>query len=171
MLSVCALGFVTLGLLTPGCATQPTDDDARRQRIDELYAGYRSSFPDVPEVTASELAVLLEDDEVVLVDVREANERAVSTIPGALTREQFKARGETLRGRRVVTYCTIGYRSGLFAEELRGRGFDAWNLAGSILSWTHAGRPLVDDQGGLTHRVHVYGRKWDLAAEGYEAVW
>ena len=37
-------------------------------------------------------------------------------------------------GRRVVTYCTVGYRSGLYAAELLGRGVEALNLAGSLIA-------------------------------------
>jgi sodium/bile acid cotransporter 7 len=50
------------------------------------------------------------------------------------------------------------------------RGVDVLNLEGSVLAWTHAGGPLVRD-GVSTKRLHVYGRRWNLAADGYETVW
>ncbi len=156
-----------------GCAAPGGElgEAERRQRMDELYRGDRKAFPGVPEVSAEELAELLRTGDVVLVDVREDDERRVSTIPGALSKAELERDAESYRGRRVVTYCTIGYRSGLYAAELRRRGFDAWNLSGSVLAWTHAGGPLVDEDGRETRRVHVYGAKWNLAADGYETLW
>jgi hypothetical protein len=41
----------------------------------------------------------------------------------------------------------------------------------SLLAWSHAGGPLVDGEGRPTKRLHVFGARWDLAAEGYEPVW
>lgn len=152
-------------------ATATMTDDAKRERIETMYAEYRrQSFPDVPEVSAAELPALAARGEVVVVDVRTAAEQAVSMIPGAMTREAFEAKGADLAGKRVVTYCTIGYRSGLYASELRARGIDAANLAGSVLAWSHQGLPFTHD-GADTKRVHVYGKTWNLAASGYEAVW
>lgn len=161
-----------LGLAAAACArARPALSDAEKlQKIEAMYAGYHEkSFPDVPDITVDEL--LAERQQVVLVDVRSPKERAVSIIPGAITPEELEARAARDRGRRVVAYCTIGYRSGLYVERLRREGWDAYNLAGSILAWTHAHQPLVDPQGEPTHRVDVYGRKWNLAASGYDAVW
>lgn len=42
----------------------------------------------------------------------------------------------------LLPRSTAGYRSGLYAKQLRERGFDAHNLAGSILAWVR----------GSTHR-------------------
>ena len=92
-------------------------------------------------------------------------------IPGAVSKEEFERDKSQYKGHVVIPYCTIGYRSGKYAEKLSGQGWDARNLRGSILAWTHAGRPLVDADGNDTKRVHVYGKKWDLAAEGYEGAW
>ena len=55
---------------------------------------------------------------VVVVDVREAAETAVSMIPGAVTKEQFEAEAERYAQHTVVAYCTIGYRSGKYCQEL-----------------------------------------------------
>ena len=105
-----------------------------------------------------------------LVDVRSDDEREVSTLPGAISQKEFEKDPDRFAGREVVTYCTIGYRSGRFTEKLVQKGWDAHNLRGSIVAWTHVGGGL--DQGGTpTRRVHVYGRTWNLVAEGYEAVW
>ncbi len=165
--------FVVLVATTSACGTpqeMPTGNDEKVRRIEDLYDGYIASFPEVPAVTAVEFRQRLADGEILLVDVRKPEEQEVSMIPGAMTREEFESRADELRGREVVTYCTIGYRSGLYAQELRAEGWDARNLRGSILSWTHAGGPLAGPD-GPTRRVHVYGERWALAADGYEQVW
>lgn len=141
------------------------------ERIEELYRSYKLSFPGVPDVRPAELDAFRARDPIVLVDVREPEERAVSVLPGAISREEYEARRGELGDRTVVAYCTIGYRSGVYVAELRRAGVDARNLAGSVLAWTHAGKPLVDGVGTTRRRVHVYGSDWNLVADGYEAVW
>jgi rhodanese-related sulfurtransferase len=105
------------------------------------------------------------------VDVRESSEQQVSMLPGAIPVEEFERTLEKYRDRIIVTYCTVGYRSGVYARKLREQGLDAFNLRGSILLWLHSGRQVVDGDGRSTRRVHVYGSEWDLDPEGYESVW
>jgi sodium/bile acid cotransporter 7 len=144
-------------------------DQQKRERVDSLYAGYKRKFPDVTDITAEELRERLGSENLVLVDVRTAPERAVSTLPGAITPEGVEAARAADPDATFVTYCTMGYRSGLFARELQGRGCRVLNLAGSIVAWTHAGGELACEA-GPTRRVHVYGMKWNLAASGYEPI-
>ena len=75
------------------------------------------------------------------------------------------------REKEIVCYCTIGFRSGLFAKKLEGRGIPASNLKGSLLAWTYEQGQLVDAAGESTKQVHTYGRRWALAADGYQAVY
>lgn len=158
-----ALG-AQLGLVDP-----PPGDDEREAEVDDLYGRYAQEFPEVPSIGPDELAALQERGEVVLVDVRTEAERAVSMLPGAVPAESFDP--DAAAGRTVVAYCTIGYRSGLWAAEQRANGVDVLNLEGSVLAWTHSGRSLVGPDGEPTHEVHVYGRRWDLARTDYQAVW
>lgn len=127
-------------------------------------------FRDVETITVAEVGRLLEKDSVVLVDTREPREREVSVIPGAITAEEFEAAPEQYADVVVVAYCTIGHRSSEYAERLTSEGYPVLNLSGSILSWTHAGGPLVGPDGS-TRRLHVYGADWDLAPAAYETSW
>lgn len=146
-------------------------DEQKRERIEMLYAKYQRKFSDVKSITAAELQAIRQDErEFVIVDVRNPEEQAVSMIPGAITSGEFDERHEEFRGDLVVTYCTAGYRSGLYAQRLESQGWEVVNLAGSLLAYTHAGLPLVD-KNGSTNRIHVYGPDWNLAAEGYVPVW
>ncbi|MEM7051301.1 MAG: rhodanese-like domain-containing protein [Acidobacteriota bacterium] len=142
-------------------------DAEKLAEIRQMYDGYRSDFPEVEDISAEELLALRENRPVVIVDVRKTKERRISTIPGAITPEEL---GTLPEGALVVTYCTVGYRSGLHADKLRRQGIEVKNLAGSLLSWAHAGGDLVDAE-GPTKRLHVYGKKWNLAPEAFEAVW
>jgi sodium/bile acid cotransporter 7 len=130
-------------------------DREKVQKIETLYQEYRKSFPEVPSVDVQQLEKLRRGGpEVVVVDVRQPEEWQVSMIAGAISQAEFE----------------VGYRSGLYAKDLLQEGWEAFNLEGSILAWTHAGLPLASDT-GTTKRVHVYSRTWNLAATGYEAVW
>ena len=162
--------LLTLALLLAPLGCGPGTQAEKLARIDELFARYQKEFPDAPAVTVAELLAMQQRGPVVLVDVREADEQSVSMSPGAVTQKAFERAAASHRKSTIVAYCTIGSRSGFYTQELRRRGFQALNLKGSILAWTHAGRELRDSQGRATRRLHVYGRTWDLAADGYETV-
>jgi rhodanese-related sulfurtransferase len=148
----------------------PRDDTERLRRIERYYGLCAKLLPKVPEISAAELAERRKRQRLAIVDVREPHEQAVSMIPGAMSRTEFEARKDDFRDVPIVAYCTLGFRSGKYAATLHNEGFNAYNLHGAILAWTHAGQPLVDAE-GETRRVHVYGRKWNLVASGYEGVW
>ena len=146
-------------------------DEEKRERIAKAYEESKAHFPEVEDITAVELKARLGDDDIVIVDVRQPHEQDVSMIAGALRTSEFEANIDEYQGKSVVAYCTVGYRSGLFAQELMHRGWPSvYNLAGAVLSWTHVGGELEDAQ-GPTKRVHVYSRQSSLEAEGYEPVW
>jgi len=153
----------------PGRAPRLPDAE-KRSRIQELYASVRGDFPDVRGIGVDELRRLAEAEKTVLVDVRSEQEQQVSMLPGAIPSDEFQANREHYRNAVVTTYCTIGARSGRFAAKLVRDGFDVRNLEGGILAWTHAGGDLAGPD-GPTRRVHVYGGRWNFAADGYEPVW
>lgn len=97
--------------------------------------------------------------EVLLVDVRKEEERAVSIIPGSVSGEAFDADPEGLgAGKLIVTYCTIGGRSCGYAKKLLDMPSQPWaevrNFELSMMEWCHLGLPLVDPSGAPTTRVH-----------------
>ena len=171
----CLSGYrsILLLLVASACGGQvPVSDFEKRQRIDQMYADASEKFPEVESISAEQLRLrLAAGEDLILVDIREPAERAVSTLRGALTLEQFRELTPSPQEKGVITFCTVGYRSGLAAADLAEDGFQVQNLAGSLLSWTHEGGELVDSDGNPTQKLHVYGSEWDLAAEGYETVW
>jgi rhodanese-related sulfurtransferase len=110
----------------------------------------------------------------VLADVRTPAEYATSHLPGAirvdpgsrgLPAELRSALEDQERphpkdtGLLLVTYCTVGWRSGGLARFLGddgGRGIEVRNLEGGILAWANAGGALVDEAGRPTNRVHPH---------------
>lgn len=149
-------------------ATEADRYAAVLRAVEQLKADY----PDVPTISAESLRRALPSGDVVLVDVRSDAERAVSTLPGAITAKEFEDRLDEFgrSGRTLVAYCTIGARSSAYTRGMRARGVDMVNLEGSVLAWTHAGG-MLSSAGTPTRRIHVYGRRWNLAADGYVTVW
>lgn len=139
--------------------------------VDAMYEHYARSFPKVKSVTTAELSGWIESGEAVVVDVREPYEREVSMIPGSVTVEEYESGRDEFAGKKVVAYCTIGYRSGKYADELRKDGVEVYNLEGSLLAWVRDGGKIVDPKGKETKTVHVYGPTWNKLPPGYEAVW
>ena len=96
----------------------------------------------MPEITVAETDVRRARDQIV--DVREDEEVAEGTIPGAIhiPLGQLSARaGELDRERPVITVCRSGWRSAHAAEQLEAAGFDATTMSGGMLAWHAAGLP------------------------------
>ena len=137
-----------------------------------MYEDYKKrSFPGVIDVEPRLAMDLAKRPEVLFVDVRPLEERNVSMIPGAVAEEAFLNNLEQYKDHIIIGYCTISYRSGKLAQELMNKqGIIMYNLRGGLLAWVHEGGKIVDPK-GETKRIHVYGRKWNLAPSRFEAVW
>ena len=167
----CAVMALMLVACQAGSEAEQLTDAQKKERLEALYQGYQKSFPTIDSISVEEfLEIQQGKKQVVLVDVREPKEMEVSMIPGAIDSATFQREAQSYREAIVVPYCTAGYRSGLFTQELQKAGWDVRNLEGSILAWTLAGLPLENTE-GPTKRIHVYGRTWDLAAEEFSTVW
>lgn len=99
---------------------------------------------DVPEIDVAELADRQEAGTVVL-DVRNPDEYQAAHLPGVLLiplGELVERVDEVPTEGTLPVICRSGNRSRQAAEWLRGQGIDAVNVAGGILAWTDAGRPI-----------------------------
>ena len=130
-------------------------------------------------------------------DVRSDSERNVSTIPGSISREDFESRElQSLKGRCVVPYCTIGVRSGRYALRLKKSGFTDVHNGEGVLLWSHVAQgddklvkvpavattelPSGNGTPGAScmhsnvresaSHIHVFSPRFDLAADGYTPV-
>lgn len=123
-----------------------------------------------PLIGVNALHTLLQNDQkkpvLYLIDSREKKEFSVSRIAGAVNfpYDSFTIDDvdlSQLRGKTVIVYCSIGYRSGKIAEALRAAGVKSvFNLYGGIFEWSNRGLPLVDAKGLSTKQVHAYSRSW-----------
>lgn len=145
---------------------------AKQQTIDRLYQKLAREFPEVSEMSVSQLRQHQQTQKIVLVDVRPPEERAVSIIPGAISTTELEANLDFYQKYPIVVYCTIGYRSGKYVQKLaeKQQNLELYNLKGSLLAWSHIKGELVNDSGN-TNQVHVYSPKWQLVADDYQAVW
>jgi rhodanese-related sulfurtransferase len=143
----------------------------RRKALQTLMDTNRRSFTGVPEVDTATVIKLIAEKKVVLVDVRTKKEQAVSMIPGAITAAEFEKNPSVYKDKVVVSYCTVGYRSAKYAQQMNRKGMVVKSFNGSIIGWCQANEPLAAPDGKETRRVHTYGPKWDLLPPEYEAVW
>ncbi|WIA23412.1 hypothetical protein OEZ85_000168 [Tetradesmus obliquus] len=166
-----------------GAAAAPILPPAERlQKLAHAEQLFASKFPNVRTVTAKEAAALLQQQPAgyVLVDVRNNDEQQVSMLqPGqpasVLTQQQFEQQKAQLGDKTAICYCTVGYRSGLYAQELQQQGIPAINLIGGICAWTQEGLPLAaaagDGSSVQTNKVHTYSARWAYHGEGYTPVY
>jgi len=151
-------------------AAEPLTDADRKRKIDQMYDGYKKHFPDVKDLSAGQTLQLMDQEKVVFVDIRKTKEQAVSIIPKAITEMEFRRNPAEYRDYIVIGYCTIGSRSGKLARKLKKKGINMINMRGGILAWLHAGG-IVQKDGKPVNRVHVYGRRWNLAPSAIKSVW
>ncbi len=112
----------------------------------------------VETLTPDQVAAEVERGEVLLVDLREGEERAQQgTIPGAVHASrgmlEFYAdpgspyhKPEFDPQRRVILHCASGGRSALAADTLRQLGYDdVAHLDGGLKAWREVGRPVAEE--------------------------
>jgi rhodanese-related sulfurtransferase len=132
-----------------------------------INAKIRSEFPQVQRITTAQLAAWLADQSrpaPLLLDVRTRAEFDVSHLRGAV-HVAPDASASLLRepkDRPIVTYCSVGYRSGAFAQKLQAAGYtNVANLEGSIFRWANEGRPVFRGAEQAAE-VHPFNRTWGL---------
>ena len=113
---------------------------------------------------------------VILLDTREKKEYEISHIPGAIWvgYDNFKLKRvkEIAKDAKIITYCSVGYRSERIGEKLQKAGFtDVSNLKGSIFKWVNEGNPLEDKDGNATDKVHGFDKNWGKWVKGDKAVY
>jgi rhodanese-related sulfurtransferase len=94
-------------------------------------------------------------DGLVVLDVREDNEWDAGHVEGSLhiPLMQLGERYTELPEAQTLVVCRSGNRSEYATAFLVQQGYDAVNLAGGLLAWHTAGRPLVTDSGADAHVV------------------
>ncbi len=100
----------------------------------------------VPQMTAQDLARLLQADAVTIVDVRGQTEWEAGHLPGAIhipLGDLTDRLTELPREKPIVVQCGSGARSAIGASLLRANGFEnVINLAGGFAAWQATGKPV-----------------------------
>jgi rhodanese-related sulfurtransferase/DNA-binding transcriptional ArsR family regulator len=121
----------------------------RLAEVERLAAAYLGGRDALEPVTREELARRLEDgDELVVLDVRPAEEHAAGHLPGAVSiplPELRRRLQELPRDREIVAYCRGPFCA--FAHEavevLTDAGLSARRLEDGLPEWAAAGLPVV----------------------------
>ena len=93
-------------------------------------------------------AELMNDSNVVVLDVRTADEFKDGHLEGALNIDQAqsdfieKAKAALSTDKTIAVYCRSGRRSASASERLAAEGYKAVNLKGGILAWKEAKMPV-----------------------------
>lgn len=96
-----------------------------------------------------EFAKLIADSNVVILDVRKADEFAEEHIKGAVLIDQFQndfveqAQAKLPKDKIIAIYCRSGRRSASAAGKMADIGYKCVNLKGGILAWKDANMPVV----------------------------
>jgi rhodanese-related sulfurtransferase len=126
--------------------------ESQPKTVEQMVAEARER---IHSLSVEEVASEIEAGDVLLVDLREDDERLLEgTIPGSLHvprglielsadptsplyRREFDPK------RRVIVYCSSGIRSALAADTLRGMGYEeVAQLDGGMMAWKQDRRPV-----------------------------
>ena len=98
-----------------------------------------------------EFAELITDPNVVILDVRKADEFAEGHITGAILIDQFQsdfleqAQAKLPKDKTIAIYCRSGRRSANAAGKLADVGYKCVNLKGGIIAWKEANMPVTKE--------------------------
>ncbi len=122
-----------------------------------MKAGFKKLIQEANESVTTrsieEAKALVGNDDVLFVDIREAEELAGGKIPGAVHAprgmlefyvdpESPYHREEFASGKKIVLYCASGGRSALAAQTVEQMGLDnVSHLGGGFKEWVAAGGP------------------------------
>ena len=131
------------------------------------------------KITSKEL--LETKDQYTYVDVREADEleegkidAAVNIPLGQLIRKARHGDIDVLKKKKIITYCSSGYRGNIAADEINKLGFDAITIEGGYSAWKrldieineHVGNDIVialDSTGiKVANRGEWIRHKWNV---------
>ena len=97
----------------------------------------------VPEISVLELKRRLDaGQEVVILDVREASELKICSLPNTFhiplgDLDERLPEIEAVKAKEIVVYCRSGRRSAIAADFMQENGFKTvYNLKGGVLAWS-----------------------------------
>lgn len=142
--------------------------------LDSVHADIVSDHATVAQISPERFAALASDNLLIL-DIREPEEYAVSRIPGAIwvspnaTADTATIQIGDVTNKQIIVYCSVGKRSSIFAERVQAEMLangarSVSNLERGIFGWHNESRPLIDAN-GETDAVHPYDAFWKRYVE------
>ncbi|XP_009679173.1 uncharacterized protein [Struthio camelus] len=157
------------------------------EMVDLAIKWVQKSFPNVESVPTETLQSWLEEkpEDLLILDIRKEDEFEVSHLPGAIRVDpgsniqeilQEHLQKEPEQQKRVVCYCTVGYRASMTAQSLneflsskQGQKLKPfmkiYNAKGGLAKWARERKPMVDKQEHSTHLIHPYNAEWAKLVE------
>ena len=152
MKKMLTLLLAILGLTT---ACGQAKEQREQSRINSSFAESRLSSSEAQQnfenMEVKEFAELIADSNVVILDVRKADEFAEAHIKGAILIDQFQsdfveqAQAKLPKEKTIAIYCRSGRRSANAAGKLADVGYKCVNLKGGILAWKEANMPVIKE--------------------------
>ncbi|MEM8647408.1 MAG: rhodanese-like domain-containing protein, partial [Pseudomonadota bacterium] len=161
-------------------AVVSTAAPAEDRTLASVHADVKDRFQTVKHLQAQDLKAFDADD-IIIFDVREKGEFAVSHLSNAIridpdTRpaEFMRKHADRIAGKTILVYCSVGVRSSALAARLarvlkREGDTKIYNLTGGIFQWHNEGRPLTRGDES-TRFVHPYNRSWGQLLSNRELI-
>lgn len=128
---------------------------------------------EIQEITPADVKQRIDSkDDFLLIDVRENEETAGGTLPGAETivrgfLELKMDQVEPNPNRTIVLYCGGGNRSALSAKALQDIGYKkVYSMQGGYAAWQHAGFPIQKKLALTTDKLARYARHLSMPEVG-----
>ncbi len=106
-----------------------------------------SNIQPVLGISPEELLKLIEQESIVLIDVRETyefdDERIPSSVNVPLSTFVSEDVARIAKGKEVVFQCRLGHRSGIAATEFSNGEQSQKHLEGGINAWKHSGMQTI----------------------------
>lgn len=166
-LAIIVIAGTSMVLAKPDLAKIHDDIEADYERVAHINSDTFSKLP---------------GEDVIIFDVREPEEFAVSHLPGAIqvdpgiSEAEFQSRyGSAMEGKTAVFYCSVGRRSSHLAErvatvvETQTSKAPA-NLIGGVFQWSNENRSLMSTAGAATNAIHPYNAHWGRLIHNREAI-
>ena len=114
-----------------------------------IKAEIDSRLSGVTQSNVQEAVRLMDQEGMLILDVREASEYSAGHLRQALhiPMSALKSRANELdkyKNKTILAYCRSGNRSNSACRQLKKSGFDQiYNLSGGIMAWTNANLPVT----------------------------
>ncbi|MFT4738769.1 MAG: rhodanese-related sulfurtransferase [Cyclobacteriaceae bacterium] len=119
----------------------------------------------MPIITAEDLSLKENKEDVYFLDIRSEKEFAISHLPNAklMAYDNFDAAQVSgiPKNAEIIVYCSVGYRSEKAGEKLMNAGYtNVRNIYGGIFEWKNQGNMVVGKKDQPTDSVHTYNKNW-----------